>query len=50
MTRQLQQSFNTLTPFNFHFYSLHVSAPTVHPQVRYTDIQLVIIFVFEGLF
>jgi hypothetical protein len=34
--RQSQQSFNTLTPFNFFFYSLHVSAPTGHPQVRYT--------------
>jgi hypothetical protein len=34
--RQSRQSFNTLTPFNFLFYSLHVSAPTGHPQVRYT--------------
>jgi hypothetical protein len=34
--RQSQQSFNTLTPFNFLFYSLHVSAPAGHPQVRYT--------------
>jgi hypothetical protein len=34
--RQSQQSFNTLTPVNFLFYSLHVSAPTGHPQVRYT--------------
>jgi hypothetical protein len=34
--RQSQQSFNTLTPFNFLLYSLHVSAPTGHPQVRYT--------------
>jgi hypothetical protein len=35
--RQSQQSFNILTPFNFlFFYSLHVSAPTGHPQVRYT--------------
>jgi hypothetical protein len=34
--RQSQQSFNTLTPFNFLFYSPHVSAPTGHPQVRYT--------------
>jgi hypothetical protein len=34
--RQSQQSFNTLTPFNFLFYSLHVSAPMGHPQVRYT--------------
>jgi hypothetical protein len=34
--RQSQQSFNTLTPFNFPFYSLHVSAPTGHPQVRYS--------------
>jgi hypothetical protein len=34
--RQSQQSFDTLTPFNFLFYSLHVSAPTGHPQVRYT--------------
>jgi hypothetical protein len=33
--RQSQQSFNTLTPFNFLFYSLHVSAPTGYPQVRY---------------
>jgi hypothetical protein len=33
---QSQQSFNTLTPFNFLFYSLHVSAPTGRPQVRYT--------------
>jgi hypothetical protein len=33
---QSQQSFNTSTPFNFLFYSLHVSAPTGHPQVRYT--------------
>jgi hypothetical protein len=34
--RQSQQSFNTLTPFNFLFYSLHISAPTGHPQMRYT--------------
>jgi hypothetical protein len=34
--RQSQQSFNTWTPFNFLFYSLHVSDPTGHPQVRYT--------------
>jgi hypothetical protein len=34
--RQSQQSFKTLTPFNFLFYSLDVSAPTGHPQVRYT--------------
>jgi hypothetical protein len=34
--RQSQQSFNTWTPFNFLFYSLHVSAPTGHPQLRYT--------------
>jgi hypothetical protein len=34
--RQSQQSFNTLTPFNFLFYSLYVSAPTGHPQVRFT--------------
>jgi hypothetical protein len=34
--RQSQQSFNTLTPFNIPFYSLHVSAPTGHPHVRYT--------------
>jgi hypothetical protein len=34
--RQSQQSFNTLTPFNFLFYSLHVSVSTGHPQVRYT--------------
>jgi hypothetical protein len=33
--RQSQQSFNTLTPFNFLFDSLHVFAPTGHPQVRY---------------
>jgi hypothetical protein len=25
-----------LTPFNFIFYSLHVSSPTGHPQVRYS--------------
>jgi hypothetical protein len=36
MTPSTQQSFNTLTPFNFLFYSLHVSTPTGHPQVRYT--------------
>jgi hypothetical protein len=35
--RQSQQHFNILTPFNFlFFYALHVSAPTGHPQVRYT--------------
>jgi hypothetical protein len=34
--RQSRQSFNTWTPFNFFFYSLHVLAPTGHPQVRYT--------------
>jgi hypothetical protein len=34
--RQSQQSFNTLTPFYFLCHSLHVSAPTGHPQVRYT--------------
>jgi hypothetical protein len=34
--RQSQGSFNTLTPFNFLFYSLHVSAPMGHPQMRYT--------------
>jgi hypothetical protein len=34
--RQSQQSLNTLTPFNFLFYSLHVSAPTGNPQVIYT--------------
>jgi hypothetical protein len=37
--RQSQPSFNRLTPFfffSFFFYSLHVSAPTGHPQVRYT--------------
>jgi hypothetical protein len=36
--RQSDQSFNRLTPFYFFFlfYSLHVSAPTGHPQVRYT--------------
>jgi hypothetical protein len=33
---QSQQSFDTLTPFYFPFHSLHVSAPTGHPQVRYT--------------
>jgi hypothetical protein len=33
--RQSQQSFNTLTPFYFIFYSLHVTTPTGHPQVRY---------------
>jgi hypothetical protein len=37
--RQLQQSFNTLTPFNFRFYSLHVSSPTGHPQVRHLHLQ-----------
>jgi hypothetical protein len=36
LRRQSQQSFNTLTPFNFLFYSLPISAPTGHPQVRYT--------------
>jgi hypothetical protein len=34
--RQSQQSFNTLTPFNFLLYSLHVSAPTSYPQVSST--------------
>jgi hypothetical protein len=34
--RQSQQSSNTLAPFNFLFYSLQVSAPMGHPQVRYT--------------
>jgi hypothetical protein len=34
--RQLQQSFNTLTPLYFPSHSLHVSAPTGHLQVRYT--------------
>jgi hypothetical protein len=34
--RQSQQSFNTLTPFNFLSHSLHVLAPTGHLQVRYT--------------
>jgi hypothetical protein len=34
--RQSQQSFNTLTPFKFLFYSLLVSAPTGHPQEKYT--------------
>jgi hypothetical protein len=34
--RQSQQSFNTLTPFKFLFYSLHFSTPTGHPQVRHT--------------
>jgi hypothetical protein len=33
--RQSQQSFNTLTPFYFLSHSLHVSAPTGHPQERY---------------
>jgi hypothetical protein len=34
---QSQQSCNTLTPFLFSFfYSLHVSVPTGHLQVRYT--------------
>jgi hypothetical protein len=44
--RQSQQSFNTSTPpfFIFPSYSLHVSAPTGHPQVRYT------IRCFQGLF
>jgi hypothetical protein len=45
--RQSQQSFNTLIPFNFLFYSLHVSAPTA---IFKWDIQLVIISVFEELF
>jgi hypothetical protein len=34
--RQSQQSFNSLTPFNFLFYSLQVTAPTGHLQVRDT--------------
>jgi hypothetical protein len=34
--RQSLPSFNTLTPFYFLSHSLHVSAPTGHPQVRYT--------------
>jgi hypothetical protein len=35
--RQSQQSFNTSTlPFFIFSYSLHVSAPMGHPQVRYT--------------
>jgi hypothetical protein len=34
--RQSEQSLNTLTPFNFLLYWLHVSALTGHPQVRYT--------------
>jgi hypothetical protein len=44
--RQSQQSFNTSTPpfFIFPSYSLHVSAPTGHSQVRYT------IRCFQGLF
>jgi hypothetical protein len=33
--RQSQQSFNTLTAFNFLIYSLQVSAPMGHLQVRY---------------
>jgi hypothetical protein len=41
--RQSQQSFNTLTPFNFLFYSLHVSA--LRAILRW-DIQVVIISVF----
>jgi hypothetical protein len=45
--RQSQQSFNTLTPFNFLFYSLYASAHTGHPQVRYT---ISYYFCFEGLF
>jgi hypothetical protein len=45
MSGQSQQSFNILIPFNFLFYSLHVSTPMGHPQ---GDIQLVIISVFEG--
>jgi hypothetical protein len=36
MMPSVQQSFNTLTPFNFLFYSLNISAPKGHPQVRYT--------------
>jgi hypothetical protein len=44
--RQSQQSFNTSTPpfFIFPSHSLYVSAPTGHPQVRYT------IRCFQGLF
>jgi hypothetical protein len=34
--RQSQQSFNTLTPLNSLFYSLHVSAPTGHSQMIHT--------------
>jgi hypothetical protein len=49
MSRQSQQSFNTLTPPNFLFYSLHVSAPTGHPQVRYT-ISYYLVIISEGLF
>jgi hypothetical protein len=45
MTQSWQQSFNTLTPFNFLFYSLHVLAPTGHPQVRYTIIFIIIIII-----
>jgi hypothetical protein len=42
--RRSQQSFNTSTRFYFPSFSLHVSAPTGHPQVRYT------IGYFNGLF
>jgi hypothetical protein len=36
MTPSIATKFNTLTPFNFLSYSLHFSATTGHPQVRYT--------------
>jgi hypothetical protein len=42
--RRSQQSFNMSTRFYFSSLSLHVSAPTDHPQVRYT------IRCFNGLF
>jgi hypothetical protein len=45
--RQSQQSFSILTRLISFFYSLHVSAPTGHPQVRY----IIIISVFlKGYF
>jgi hypothetical protein len=36
MTPLIATKFNTLTPYNFLLYSLRVSAPTAHPQGRYT--------------
>jgi hypothetical protein len=46
--RQSQQSFNTLTPFNFLFFTHYMFWP-LQAILRW-DIQLVIISVFEGLF